>query len=164
MEIKSYRITAEQSGRESILINAKKSVPVPKLPITPLHRHLGVARKSEFRRSLILLGCALHRDPETFAEAAAAYQRALQLQPDQFIALGNLGDVSLQMGRLEKARDALIKAGRINPNDSKLHALLGQVCLRLNRRDEALSELEILKLLDPAKAKELSMSLNQSLD
>ena len=86
------------------------------------------------------------------------------MQPDQFIALGNLGDVSLQMGRLEKARDALIKAGRINPNDSKLHALLGQVCLRLNRRDEALSELEILKLLDPAKAKELSMSLNQSLD
>jgi Flp pilus assembly protein TadD len=35
----------------------------------------------------LLLGCALHYDSETFAEAAAVYQKALQLQPDQFIAL-----------------------------------------------------------------------------
>jgi tetratricopeptide (TPR) repeat protein len=112
----------------------------------------------------LLLGCALHYDSETFAEAAAAYQKALQLQPDQFMALGNLGDVSLQMGRLEEAHDALIRAGKINPNDSKLHALLCQVYLRLNKRDEALSEMEILNRLDPARAKELSRYLNQSPD
>jgi tetratricopeptide (TPR) repeat protein len=112
----------------------------------------------------LLLGCALHFDSETFAEAAAAYQKTLELQPDQFIALGNLGDVNLQMGKLEEAQDALIRAGNINPNDAKLHALLGQVYLRLNKRDDALSELEILKRLDPSKARELSHSLNQSPD
>jgi tetratricopeptide (TPR) repeat protein len=110
------------------------------------------------------LGCALHYDSGTFAEAAAAYQKALQLQADQFIALGNLGAVSLQMGRLEEAQDALIRAVNINPNDSKLHALLGQVYLRLNKQDKALSELEILKRLDPSKARELSKSLNQTPD
>jgi protein O-GlcNAc transferase len=120
--------------------------------------------KPNSAEAYLLLGCALHCDPKTFTQAAAAYQRALQLQPDKFIALGNLGDVSLQMGRFEEARDALIKAGEINPTDSKLHALLCQVCLRLNRQDEALSELEILKRLDPAKAEELSTSLNQSPD
>jgi Flp pilus assembly protein TadD len=110
------------------------------------------------------LGCALHCDSDTFAEAAAAYHKTLQLQPDQFIALGNLGDVNLQMGRLEEAEDAFIRAGNINPNDPKLHALLGQVYLRLKKRDKALSELEILKRLDPSKAQELSKSLNQSPD
>jgi Flp pilus assembly protein TadD len=118
----------------------------------------------ESAEAYLCLGCALHYDSETFAEAAAAYQKALQLQPDQFIALGNLGDVNLQLGRLEEAQDALIRAGNINPNDSKLHALLGLVYLRLNRRDDALSELEILKRLDPAGAKELSRSLNQRPD
>ena len=52
------------------------------------------------------LGCALHCESDTFAEAAAAYQNALQLQPDLFVALGNLGNVNLQMGRLdEQARE-----------------------------------------------------------
>src|ERR1700733_12751820 len=110
------------------------------------------------------LGCALHHSSETLAAAAAAYQKSLQLQPGQFIAWGNLGDVNLQMGKLEEAQDALLKAGTINPNDSKLPALLGQVYLRLNKRDKALSELEILKRLDPSKARELSESLNQSPD
>ena len=120
--------------------------------------------KPDSAEAYLLLGCALHCDSATFAEAAAAYQKALQLQPDQFIALGNLGDVNLQMGKVEEAQDALIKAGNINPNDPKLHALLGQVYLRLNKRDSALSELEILKRLDPSKARELSEFINQTSD
>jgi protein O-GlcNAc transferase len=81
----------------------------------------------------LLLGCALHYDSATLSEAAAAYEKSLQLHPDQFIALGNLGDVNLQMGKLEEAEDAFIKAGNIDPDDSKLHALLGQVYVRLNK-------------------------------
>jgi Flp pilus assembly protein TadD len=106
------------------------------------------------------LGCALHFDPETFAEATAAYQKSLELEPGQFVALANLGDVNLQMGRIEEARVSLIQAGNINSNDPKLHHLLGQVYLRLGRRDEALREHEILKSLDPALADALAKSLN----
>lgn len=120
--------------------------------------------KPDSAEAYLHLGCALHCDSATFAEAAAAYQKVLQLEPDQFIALGNLGDVNLHMGRLEEAQDALIRAGNINPNDSKLHALLGQVYLRLNKRDEALRELEILKRLDPVKAEEVSRSLHLNPD
>jgi len=105
------------------------------------------------------LGCALHFDPETFVEAIAAYQKSLELEPGQFMALANLGDVNLQMGRIEEARDCLIRAGDITPNDPKLHNLLGQVYLRLGRRDEALREHEILKSLDPMLADALAKSL-----
>jgi Flp pilus assembly protein TadD len=49
------------------------------------------------------------------------------------------------MGGLEEAEAALVRAENINPNDSKLHALLGQVYRKLNKRENALSELEILK-------------------
>lgn len=59
--------------------------------------------------------------------------------------LGDLRDANLQMGRLEEAEAALVRAENINPNDSKLHALLGQVYRKLNKRENALSELEILK-------------------
>jgi tetratricopeptide (TPR) repeat protein len=76
--------------------------------------------------------------------------------------LGNLGDVNLQMGRLEEAQDALIKAEKIDSNDAKLRALLGRVYLKLEKREEALRELEILKSLDPSKAEELSRSLDQT--
>ena len=75
------------------------------------------------------LGCALHFDPETFAEATAAYQKSLELEPGQFVALANLGDVNLQMGRIEEARDSLIQAGNINSNDPKLTIYSGKFIL-----------------------------------
>src|SRR6266853_2065513 len=106
------------------------------------------------------LGCALQCDSETFVEATAAYRKSLELEPDQFVALANLGDLNLQIGRIEEARDFLVRAGNINPNDPKLHHLLGQVYLRLGRRDEALREREILKSLDPALSDALAKSLN----
>src|SRR5258706_6983444 len=99
--------------------------------------------KPDSADAYLQLGCALHCDPETFAEAAAAYQKSLELEPGQFVALANLGDVNLQMGRIEEARDSLIQAGNINSNDPKLHHLLGQVYLRLGRRDVALRDYEI---------------------
>jgi tetratricopeptide (TPR) repeat protein len=107
----------------------------------------------------LLLGCALHYAPGKFAEAAAAYEKSLQLQGDQFVALGNLGDLYLEMGKLEQAQDALIRARNINPNDPKLHALLGEAYRRANKREDALVELEILKRLDPSRAEQLPKSV-----
>jgi tetratricopeptide (TPR) repeat protein len=116
--------------------------------------------KPDSADAYLLLGCALHYDPTTFVEATAAYQKSLELEPGQFVALANLGDVNLQMGRIEEARDSLIRARNVNPNDPKLHHLLAQVYLRLGRRDEALREHEILKSLDPTLADAFANSLN----
>jgi protein O-GlcNAc transferase len=112
----------------------------------------------------LLLGCALHSDSATFAEAAAAYAKSLQLKPDQFVALANLGDIYLGMGKLEEAQEVLVKARLINPNDPKLRALLGETYRRANKREDALVELEILKRLDSSRAEQLSKSLNLSPD
>jgi len=107
----------------------------------------------------LCLGFALH-EPETFPDAIAAYRKSLELDPRQFVALANLGDAYLQVGRFEEARDALVQAEEINSNDSELHLLLGKVCLKLGRRDEALREREILGRLDPARADKLAKLLD----
>lgn len=116
--------------------------------------------KPDSADAYLLLGCGLHYNPETFIEAYAAYQKSLELKPNQFLALANLGDVNLQTGRIEEARGYLVQAGNINPNDPKLHHLLGQVYLRLDRRDDALREHEILESLDATLANEFAKSLN----
>jgi len=53
--------------------------------------------KPDSADAYLQLGCALHQDPETFAEASVAYKKSLELEPDQFVALANLGDVNLQI-------------------------------------------------------------------
>jgi tetratricopeptide (TPR) repeat protein len=116
--------------------------------------------KPDSADAYLQLGCALHFDPKTFPEAAAAYRESLKLQPNQFLALANLGDVNLQIGRIEEAKDCFLQAANINPNDPKLHHLLGRAYLQLGMRDDALRECEILKHLDAALASALANSLN----
>jgi len=116
--------------------------------------------KPDFADAYLQLGCALHFDQNTFPEAAAAYQESLRLRPNQFLALANLGDVNLQIGRFAEAKDCFVKAASINPNDPKLHHLLGKTYLKLGMRDEAFRECEVLKDLDATLASELSNWLN----
>jgi Flp pilus assembly protein TadD len=54
----------------------------------------------------------------------------------------------------------LVQAGNINSNDSKLHLLLGEVCLKLGKRDEAFREYETLRELDPSLADALAKLLD----
>ncbi len=116
--------------------------------------------KPDSADAYLQFGCGLHCDSKTFVEAAAAYQKSLALEPGQFVALANLGDVNLQLGRVEEARDCLVLAGNINPKDPRLHHLLGQVYLRLGRLDDARRENDVLKSLDPGLADVLAKSLD----
>jgi tetratricopeptide (TPR) repeat protein len=100
----------------------------------------------------------LHQ-PDTLAEAAAAYQKSLELNPEQFEALLNLGDAYLQLGRVEEARDILTRAGTVNSEDSNLHHSFGELYLKLGMRDEAYRELEVLRRLDRSLADALAKLL-----
>jgi tetratricopeptide (TPR) repeat protein len=124
------------------------------------HAKEALRLKPDSADAYLQLACALHFDQKTFVEAAAAYQKSLELEPGQFVALANLGDVNLRLGRIEEARDSLMQARKINPSDPKLHHLLGRIYLRLGRRDEALREHEILKSLDSNLADALAQLLH----
>ena len=70
-------------------------------------------------------------------EAIEAYQRAIQLAPNQIFPWNNLG---ILFSKLERNEDALIafkKAIENKPTDAVSWNGLGEVCLKLNRPDEA---------------------------
>ena len=106
----------------------------------------------------LCLGLALH-SPENFSDAAPAYQKSLELDPDQFESRANLGDVCLQLDRTEEAIDALRQAAKIKPNDVKVHFLLAQCYLKAGNRDDALREYGIVKRLDSSVAEDLAKSM-----
>jgi cytochrome c-type biogenesis protein CcmH/NrfG len=64
------------------------------------------------------------RNSDTLEEAAAAYRITLELQPGEPGAPVNLGFAYLQMGQVEKAKDAVTQAGTISSDDPTIHLAL----------------------------------------
>lgn len=72
------------------------------------------------------LGLLAAREGDTTG-AIACFQQALQLDPDYFIALQNLGNAYRQQKRWEDARKTLERALAINPGDPEANYSLGMV-------------------------------------
>ena len=87
-----------------------------------------------------------------FAEASAAFERAVALTPNDAQLLADFADstVMAQQGRFEGKPVALIKqALAIDPNHMKALALAGTAELRMGNRPESLKHWEKLKTLVP---------------
>ncbi|MEQ1517479.1 MAG: c-type cytochrome biogenesis protein CcmI [Usitatibacteraceae bacterium] len=87
-----------------------------------------------------------------FTEAAAAFERAVALTPQDAQLLADFADSSVmaQQGRFEGKPVALIKqALTIDPNNMKALALAGTAELRMGNRPESLKHWEKLKTLVP---------------
>ncbi|GAA2168019.1 hypothetical protein GCM10009727_89080 [Actinomadura napierensis] len=69
-----------------------------------------------------------------FTEAAAAYRKAIEINPDHAIAHNNLGNALTVLGRFTEAAAAYRKAIEINPDDVFAHNGLGVVLRELGRR------------------------------
>lgn len=82
--------------------------------------------------------------------AVALYRRALELDPDDYMNWGNLGDGLRASGAAgAEVRAAYLEAEqrvrrylRINPGDGYAQAALGWYCANLGKRDEALALVE----------------------
>ena len=70
-------------------------------------------------------------------EAVAAFQRALQRQPDNFDAINNLGNIYVMQGKLDSAINCYRQALRLRPNYAGAHYNLGLALQDLDRFDEA---------------------------
>ena len=84
------------------------------------------------------------------AEAAAEYQEAIRLDPLLEDAHRNLGFLRWTEHQLGPARDALLHAVALSPDDSFAHYYLGRVELDAQRYEQAFRELEISREPLPA--------------
>ncbi len=72
-----------------------------------------------------------------FDEAAAAYKRAIELNPDFSWSYHSLGDVLVKLERWEESVTAYKKAVELNPDFSWSYHNLGDVLLKLEQWEEA---------------------------
>lgn len=76
-----------------------------------------------------------------YAAARKAYQRVLDLVPDNVLGLVNLGVVEFSSGNTEKAEELLKKAVSLRLENPAAWLTLGIICMDQERFDEALAAL-----------------------
>lgn len=84
--------------------------------------------------------------------AATKYDKVLETDPKNLLALSNLGVVRYKQGRVDEAEGLLRKAAALAPNDSATRSLLGVIYFRKGRVEDAFSELTRAVTLDPRNA------------
>jgi len=91
---------------------------------------------------------AYHRKDYTLA--AERFRKALEADPQLYPPLVNLGGVSINLGDLETAWQANVRAVLREPNDALANAQLGMTYLAMDRLDLAEKYLKEACRLDPA--------------
>lgn len=77
-----------------------------------------------------------------FSAAEKLYQKVVEQQPDNVLALANLGVSQFRQGKLTAAQLALERAVKVSPTDAFSLTTLGAVMIEQNRIEEAVSYLE----------------------
>ena len=65
-----------------------------------------------------------------FQKAVGKFSRVLELDPSNIEARRNLGMAFMELGELEKAREHLIEAATLDPNDAWSYVVLGNILAR----------------------------------
>jgi len=87
------------------------------------------------------LGILAAREGRT-DEAVEDFQRALQIDPNNVIALGNLGSAYRQEKRWDDAKNALERALKLSPDDAEVNYSLGMVFAQANDSEHAYEYLQ----------------------
>ncbi len=77
-----------------------------------------------------------------FAAAEKLYQKIVEKQPDNVVALANLGVSQFRQGKLTAAQLALERAIKVNSSDAFALTTLGAVMIEQNRIEDAVTYLE----------------------
>ena len=97
------------------------------------------------------LGLALYRSGQ-LDEAAAHFEKALQLTSNDYTSLYYMGVCRFHQGRVPEAIEHAQAAIRLRPDSAKAHNLLGMALAKQNRNDAALDEVRRASELDPKDA------------
>lgn len=102
------------------------------------------------------LGERLHRyaqygllNPEETKRAENAFLKALELNGELIIALGNLSSIYTETNRIIEAVELTKQILEINPNSSEAHYSLGYIYRYAGMNDEAIEQMEFAISLDP---------------
>lgn len=87
-----------------------------------------------------------------YDEAAAKFNAVLQKEPDNLLALSNLGVALYRQQKFDEAELVLKKAIEVAPTDAGAYALLGMVHVRKGMIDPAFNELTRAVAIDPRNA------------
>jgi tetratricopeptide (TPR) repeat protein len=87
-------------------------------------------------------------DPNTRAQAIDSYQRVLGIEPQHAEALINLGMLSYDEGRLEKATECFQRAVNLNKENAVAQFNLGSILEELGQLEEARNHLRLAVRLD----------------
>ena len=143
-------------------------------PASPeAHYNLGVAlaRKGRIREALKAFREAVRLKPEDaeahsnlgmaysqldwLEDAVEAFRQAVSLQPDSARAYFNLGLTQARLGRTREAIEALSRSASLSPRNTEIRLNLGLLYLSAGERASALEQYEVLKELDPKRARTL---------
>ncbi len=106
-----------------------------------------LAIDDEYARTHLFLG-RLYEAQERWADAAAEYLRAIELNPKLTEAYSDLGNAYLQMGDLERALEAYTIAAKANTSNPIAHGALAYIYTMLGDADRAITEnLAVIDLL-----------------
>lgn len=101
----------------------------------------------------------IHSQGSKFAEAEAAYTKALEQKPDYMAALMNLGKVHLAQKQYENAIAVFVNAVTADPNSANAHHLLGESYLQAKLGSKAVPALNEAIRLAPNEKVELHLRL-----
>ncbi len=103
----------------------------------------------------------LYAEHQDFANAAKAFKRGTQINPEYAYAFGGLG-ASLYMQKLySESIQPLQQSIRLKPEQPENHYYLGMSQLMLGQKTEAMHEYEALKKLNSDAAPRLLEEINQ---
>lgn len=143
-------------------------------PASPeAHYNLGVAlaRRGRIREALEAFRQAVRLKPEDaeahsnlgmaysqlgrLEAAVEAFGQAVRLRPDSARGYFNLGLTQARLGRTREAIEALSQSTSLSPRNAEIRLNLGLVYLSSGDRTSAEGQVEILKELDPERARAL---------
>jgi len=132
---------------------------LPGLQETPQHAVIGgagtaaAAAEEQAKRadSLFRRGVA-HCQSGQYAEAVAAWQEVLRIQPNNAYALANIGIVHTEQGQWPEARRLFARVLELQPENAEAHYGMGMACAQLGDFDRAIAEWEATLRLHPENA------------
>jgi choline-sulfatase len=107
-----------------------------------------------FAQPLLSLA-AVHLQERDVAGAAAAFDKVLEMEPDNPEALRGMGDVALIRGDVERAGKAYARILELDPTDAGALTKLGVVKMRSGSRQEAIQLLQQAVEREPKSAEAL---------
>src|SRR5919198_337123 len=120
-------------------------------------------------RSYALLGLAYEQraresgDPTYYTKAGGVLHRALALEPNDLIATGGLGSLSLSPPRLREAPAPGREALRVSPTTAVTHGVVGDALIELGRYSAAFRAFDTMARLKPGLASYSRISYGREL-